>query len=198
MDADSASPVLGERLPTLRGAGVELRWLDENDIPALFELFSDPEVIRYTSLRRLDSLANAAEMLADIQRLFADRTLFQWGVVRAGEPDRVVATCTLADLAWQHRRAEVGFAVARREWGRRLMSAALPVLLAHAFEDLRLHRLEADADPRNTASLRLLERAGFRREGLLRERYVQAGELQDAVVFGLLAHEWRAALVATP
>jgi RimJ/RimL family protein N-acetyltransferase len=45
-----------------------------------------------------------------------------------------------------------------------------------AFERLGLHRLEADADPMNEASLRVLERLGFRREGLRRERYVQEDE----------------------
>ncbi|MGZ5443472.1 MAG: GNAT family N-acetyltransferase [Thermoanaerobaculia bacterium] len=55
-----------------------------------------------------------------------------------------------------------------------------------AFQTLGLHRLEADVDPRNTASIRCLERLGFRREGYARERYHLGGEVQDAVLYGLL------------
>jgi RimJ/RimL family protein N-acetyltransferase len=54
-------------------------------------------------------------------------------------------------------------------------------------------RPSLDADPRNQPSITLLERLGFRREGLLREHYFAAGEPQDALFFGLLAREWRAA-----
>ncbi|HEX2165116.1 MAG TPA: GNAT family protein, partial [Thermoanaerobaculia bacterium] len=61
-----------------------------------------------------------------------------------------------------------------------------------AFGPLALHRLEADVDPRNERSLKALERLGFRREGLLRERYFVAGEIQDSVMLGLLAREWEA------
>ena len=46
-------------------------------------------------------------------------------------------------------------------------------------------------DPENVGSLRLLERLGFQREGLLRQRYLEHGEFQDSVFLGLLCHEWR-------
>ena len=59
-----------------------------------------------------------------------------------------------------------------------------------AFSRLGLRRLEADADPRNIASLRLLDRFGFTQEGLLRERYCVNAELQDAVLLALLRREW--------
>jgi RimJ/RimL family protein N-acetyltransferase len=66
------------------------------------------------------------------------------------------------------------------------MPDALTALLDHAFGDLGLHRIEADVDPRNEASLRLLEKLGFRREGYLRERYLKDDEIQDTVLLGLL------------
>jgi RimJ/RimL family protein N-acetyltransferase len=56
-----------------------------------------------------------------------------------------------------------------------------------------LHRVEADTDPRNAASLALLERLGFVREGILRERWIVGGEVADSVLLGLLAADWRAA-----
>ena len=70
------------------------------------------------------------------------------------------------------------------------MSEAVPTLIAFAFGSMGLHRLEADVDPRNARSIRLLEREGFQREGLLRERYHVSGEIQDAALYGLLQPEW--------
>jgi RimJ/RimL family protein N-acetyltransferase len=69
------------------------------------------------------------------------------------------------------------------------MKEVLPVIVLFAFEVLGLHRLVADVDPRNTPSVRLLEWLGFQREGYLREHYFQSGEIQDAVLYGLLERE---------
>jgi RimJ/RimL family protein N-acetyltransferase len=71
------------------------------------------------------------------------------------------------------------------------MKEALTALLDFAFGTLGMRRLEADVDPRNAGSLHAVERLGFRREGLLRERWKVDGELQDSVLLGLLSHEWR-------
>jgi RimJ/RimL family protein N-acetyltransferase len=71
------------------------------------------------------------------------------------------------------------------------MREAIAALLDLAFGRLGLNRIEADVDPRNERSLAVLERLGFRREGLLRERHIVAGEIQDSVMLGLLARQWR-------
>ena len=181
------------QLPTIATARLRLRPITPQDVPSLFAVFGDPAVCRYWSRPALPDLEAAAALQREIAQHFADRSLFQWGIAER-EHDTVVGTCTLAALSQAHRRAEVGFALARAVWGRGYMAEALPVLLTCAFDTLALHRLEADADPRNARSIRVLERAGFRREGYLRERYHLEGERQDAVVYGLLRHEWAAAL----
>lgn len=182
-------PIWGERLPTLVGERVQLRWITAGDVDALFEVFADAEVTRYWSSPSLADRAAAERLLADIHAAFAERELFQWGIAaRDGGP--LLGTCTLRQLDERHRRAEIGFALARRAWGAGLASDALDTMLAFAFGALALERIEADVDPDNARSLRRLERAGFRREGLLRQRWRTHGEPRDAVVLGLLRTEW--------
>jgi RimJ/RimL family protein N-acetyltransferase len=106
--------------------------------------------------------------------------------------DRLLGTCSLFSFDLSNRRAEIGYALSRAEWGRGLMHEALQALVGYAFETLALHRLEADIDPRNSASARSLERLGFRLEGLLRERWIVAGEVSDSGLYGLLERDWRA------
>jgi [ribosomal protein S5]-alanine N-acetyltransferase len=179
---------LGSQLPTLTGDGVVLRWITLDDTASVLELFSDPEVIRYTAIEQMKSEADGRAFIVKAQSSFVEGALYQWVVEVEG---RLVGTCTLFHIDRQHRRAEVGFALARACWGQRIMSRAVPLVLDFGFRVLELHRIEADADPRNTASIRLLERLGFVREGHLRERYFQLGEAQDAVLLGLLRREWR-------
>jgi RimJ/RimL family protein N-acetyltransferase len=176
-------------LPTLETSHLRLRWLTSADVPSLYEIFGDPEVCRYWSRPHLRDVSEAGALLAEIENGATSRTLSQWGIATRTE-NRIIGTCTLTSFSLEHRRAEVGFALGRASWGRGYASEALHALLRYAFESLDLRRLEADVDPRNSRSIRVLERLGFRREGLQRQRYLINGEAQDAVLYGLLSSEW--------
>jgi RimJ/RimL family protein N-acetyltransferase len=70
------------------------------------------------------------------------------------------------------------------------MHEALSALLDYGFTELNLNRVEADTDPRNERSARLLERLGFSKEGLFRERFIVDGEVSDSAMYGLLRRDW--------
>ena len=187
---DSETPFRwGETLPVLDTPRLTLGALGDADVPALFEIFGDAEVMRYWSSPPLTDAAAARTLLDDMRSRFAARTLFQWGVALR-DSGAVIGTCTIFHLDADHRRAEIGFAIGRAHWRRGYASEAVTALIRFAFDELDLHRLEADPDPQNLPSIRLLERQGFRREGLLRERYFLNGEPQDAAYYGLLRREW--------
>jgi len=180
----------GDKLPTLLGSRVSLRWLEDRDAGDLFAIFSDSEVMRYWSWTPWTDRAAAVELIEGSRQQFAAGTLYQWGVTLR-DADAVIGTCTLADIHAQNRRAEIGFILRRDHWGRGLMFDATRTLLGFAFDQLNMHRIEADVDPRNTASIRLLKRLGFVREGYLRERWLVGDEVNDTEFYGLLRREWR-------
>ena len=186
-----------EELPILRSTGSLLRVLEGSDVPALYEIFGDPEVMRYWSSPPLDSAQAAGNLLDKIHLGFSDRRLFQWGFADSNA-GTVIGTCTLLHFEPAHRRCEIGFALARNRWGRGEASRAVAAVVEYAFSVLDLHRIEADVDPRNSRSLRLLERLGFKREGLLRERYQVNGELQDSAILGLLRSDWCGRALSNP
>jgi ribosomal-protein-alanine N-acetyltransferase len=153
-------------------------------------MFSNPEVTRYWNRLPYTELAEARQLMERAQEGLRNRSAYQWAVARA-EDDALIGTCSLFHIDESNRRAEIGYALDRGAWGFGYMNEALVAVVAHAFETLGLHRLEADADPRNAASVRSLERLGFRLEGTLRERWQVGGEISDSAFFGLLRPEWR-------
>lgn len=178
------------QIPIADGNELRLRWLTDSDLPALQRIFSAPEVLRYMSGELQDSEEKSREYLLSIQQGFVSGELYQWGLEWYGE---IVGTTTLAGLerhAGGIHQAEIGFALATTHWRKGLMGQTLPALLDFAFSHLGLHRITADVDPRNQASLKLLQGLGFQREGLLRQRYFHLGEIQDAMILGLLKNEW--------
>lgn len=187
----------GDRLPEICADRVKLRWLEPSDTRDLFEIFSNKEVCRYWSSPPMKEAAEAGRLIADIHEMFVAHTLYEWGVARVRD-DRIIGTLTLASLDEKNRRAEVGFSLARSAWGNGYMREAIKLGLDFAFDQMDLMRVEADVDPNNTNSLRLLEDMSFKREGYLRERWRVAGEVTDSVLLGLLRREWQARDEAGP
>jgi ribosomal-protein-alanine N-acetyltransferase len=166
-----------------------LRPLRDADAPALHALFADPEVVRYWKSGPWPSREEALRAIRDDPDAMRAGSRLRLGVVRLAD-DALVGACMLFHLEWPSRRAELAYALAPSAWGRGYAGEAVGALLRHAFDTLALRRIEADADPRNTASARLLERLGFVREGLLRERWLLPDGPSDGVVYGLLRSEW--------
>jgi RimJ/RimL family protein N-acetyltransferase len=177
-------------LPTLEAERLRLRALSERDVAEVYELYADREAVRFGYAPPMESLADAGRLIDQTLELARERTLFHFGVADR-ERDRIIGHATLFRWDREQRRAELGYSIRRDLWGRGLGTEAVSTLIAFAFETLGLRRIEADADPRNTASIRVLEKLGFAREGLLRERWEIDGEIQDAIVFGLLRRDRR-------
>ncbi|HEY8561781.1 MAG TPA: GNAT family N-acetyltransferase [Pyrinomonadaceae bacterium] len=181
----------GEKLPVIEASRVRLRHLEESDTDSLFEIFSDREALRYWGFPPYGERAQAAKLLAEIHEYFRQKSLFQWGIALA-DTDEVIGTTTLFRLDDQSRRAEIGYILNRRFWGGGYINEALSALFDFAFKEMNLHRIEADIEPRNSASIKVVERLGFQREGFLRERWIVGGELHDSLFYGLLESDWRA------
>ena len=167
-----------------------MRWASEDDVDALYEIFSDPRVMRYWSSGPLANREAAAAMQREIVQHNLSDTQMKWGLALR-DTNILIGTVTLFNLSRSNGRAEIGYAMGSAYWGKGYMNEALTGLIVHAFDVMNFRRLEADVDPRNNASIRTLERLGFQREGFLRERWHVGGELQDAFFYGLLMREWQ-------
>ncbi len=176
---------------TLSTARLTLRPPCRGDEDALFALHSDAEVMRYFSEPPWTDRERAARHIDDDAAAFERGDFFRFAIVLA-ETGQLIGNCTLFALHRQNRRAEIGYALQRQHWGNGYMIEALTALIAHAFEELDLNRLEADIDPRNAPSKLCLERLGFVSEGYMRERWIVGGEVCDSALYGLLRREWRA------
>jgi RimJ/RimL family protein N-acetyltransferase len=175
--------------PGLEGQRVRLRGPRDEDTDAVFALFSDPEVMRYWSRSAMTETSEAAGLIVDIGERFEQREMINW-VIAGRRDDDVIGSCTLFQFSPRHRRAELGYALRSDHWGRGLALEAVALALDWGFRTLGLHRIEADIDPRNTGSRKLLDTLGFRSEGVLRERFFVDGQATDSELFGLLAEDW--------
>jgi RimJ/RimL family protein N-acetyltransferase len=175
--------------PTLESARLRLRAYRNSDAEAMFRLYSDPRVMRYWSFPPWTEREQADAYLRRALGEMVEGRVLPWAIASRAD-DKLVGTVTLFALDAVQGRAEIGYSLDPKLQGQGLASEALRMALGHAIDTMRLRRVEADVDPRNAPSCRLLERLGFRLEGLLRSRWRVAGEICDTALYGLLAPEF--------
>jgi [ribosomal protein S5]-alanine N-acetyltransferase len=179
-----------DNLPILT-ARLKLRPLGQADVAALFAIHSDARAMRYwDGPAWKNDERGRAMVVRDIA--LSKRDYLRLGIELAAH-GRLIGTCALWAINAQCRRAELGYILDPSCWGQGYMHEALRALLDYAFTDLDLNRVEADTDPRNERSAKLLDRLRFSKEGLFRERCIVNGEKSDAAMYGLLRREWRQA-----
>lgn len=176
-------------VPVIETSRLRLRPYRADDDEAMFALYSDPRVMRYWSFPSWVEVAQARGYLEKARAGMDSGEIFPWAIADRAS-DRLIGALTLHSLHVEQLRAEVGYSLSPDYQGRGLAAEALRCGLAHAFDVLGLVRVEADIDPRNVASWRLLEKIGFVREGLLRQRWRVNGEVCDSAFYGLLADEF--------
>lgn len=156
------------------------------DAEAALVMRSDPEVMRHVNRPMATTLEEAQAWLELISARTAANESVHWAITRKGE-DRFMGLIGLWRLVKEHHYGELGYTVMREHWGRGYTSEAIGAVVDFGFRTLGLHRVEAITRPQNAASMRVLEKNGFVREGLMRGNILWNGVFQDSVYFGRLA-----------
>ncbi|MEK7859370.1 MAG: GNAT family N-acetyltransferase [Elusimicrobiota bacterium] len=178
--------------PVIETKRLILRLVEQSDLPALFAVNGDDEVIRYTPHESWKTPADGEAWFSRVTANHAGGAALQFVIaLRDGAP---IGTMVLFHFNEPTGSAEVGYSLARSFWGQGLMKEALGAFVDFSFETLGLKRLEAQLDPRNPASAKVLERTGFTREGHQRRNFFAKGELSDTGLYGMLHDDPRPAV----
>jgi ribosomal-protein-alanine N-acetyltransferase len=172
-------------LPTLRTARLALRAFTLADAPAVQHALSDAEIAAGT-LRIPHPYPDGAavEWITGLAPKWEEGKLATWALADVAT-DAVLGAMSLRITA-AHHRAEVGYWVARPSWGQGLATEALRAVLAHGFDAMGLHRIEAHHYVENAASGRVMQRVGMTREGLVRGAVWRDGVPRDLELYGML------------
>lgn len=175
-------------LPILRSPRLVLRPFEAADAPRVQRLLNDEDVAKQTlTIPHPYPDGAAAEWIAKHDAWRAAGKQVIWAITREGA---VVGAMGLHMVA-AHHRAEVGYWVAREAWGQGIATEALRMVIAHGFDVMGLHRIEAHHYPENPASGRVMEKAGMTREGQLRGVVFREGVPRDNVAFAILRSDPR-------
>jgi RimJ/RimL family protein N-acetyltransferase len=175
-------------LDGVEGGGIRLRLLRDDDRPALVAALQGPEFGRWTRIPHPYAAKDADAWLVQQAEVRLAGTGLHVAIADAAD-DRLLGAVGLTEIEWAERRANIGYWVARENRRRGVATSAVWLLARWAFEALPLARLAILVDVRNPSSAGVAERAGFRREGVLRSYMSIKGTRRDLVSYSLLPAE---------
>jgi aminoglycoside 6'-N-acetyltransferase len=170
---------------------LKLRPFQKTDLLPFVAYRSDPEVARYQGWDAPYPVEKAVAFIEDMAQSTpgTDGNWHQFAVELRKTGD-MIGDCAFHTLAQDNRQAEIGFTFARSHQGFGFATEAVNCLLTYLFEELELHRVTAVCDVENTASARLLERVGMRREAHFVDNIWFKGAWGSEYLYALLQYEW--------
>lgn len=174
----------------LLGTRVRLTALTPEDVPTLVRWHQDSVFLRLFDSRPAVP-KTTTEMTRWLEELGKDETAFAFAVRPVGD-EQLLGYAEIDGIVWQHGVCGVGIGIGdSADWGKGYGAETARLVLAFAFDELNMHRVQATVFSYNERSLALVERVGFRREGTYREFLQRDGKRFDMHLYGLLRREWQ-------
>jgi len=173
--------------PVLETQRLKLRALTMDDVPVLFEMHTNPLMNRYTDRSKLQTMEEAAEKMKIILTMVEKRDGIAWAI-EVKESKKQIGDISFWRLIKEHYRAEIGYGLLPDYWDKGYMREAARCAIDYGFSICNFHSIEANVNPNNAASIKLLEKLNFVREAYHKENYYYNGKFLDSAIYSLLNH----------
>ena len=172
--------------PELKTKRLLLRKLDKTDAKEKFFLRSNEDVLRYLGREPTATITEAEEFIGKINKGIDENEAILWGIALLENPSVVIGTICLWNIQKENLRAEIGYMLHPDFWGKGIMTEAINCVNDYGFTVLELHSLEGVTTPANIASAVVLEKAGYVKEGHLKECFYFRGKFSDRIIYSKL------------
>ncbi|MFC0525823.1 GNAT family N-acetyltransferase [Pontibacillus salicampi] len=174
----------------LTGEHVQLTAFEKEDLQTIIQWHQDARF-----LRQFDAAIAKPKTMQEMEKWYEEAASSNDGflfAIRTKETNTLIGYMELDSILWNQRNAWVSIAIGDDAYrGKGYGTEAMQLLMAFAFEECNLHRLQLTVFENNERALRMYERLGFTREGAFREYVYRDDRPVDMVLYGLLKREWK-------
>jgi len=157
----------------------------KSDSEELFKMRSDERVLKYLDRDLHKSVTESELMIEGMIKSYNSKEGINW-IIRKKNTLDVIGYIGYWRMKKEDVRAEIGYAMKPEFWGNGYMKEALSKVIDFGFNQFCLHSIEANVNPENANSIKLLEKLGFKKEAYFREDYFYNGKFLDTAIYSLL------------
>ena len=176
-------------LPVLETERLILRKLSMLDVYDVFEYASVPEIAEHVMWQHHRSKADSMHFLRVVVQQYQNGTPSPWGIVYK-ENNKLIGTGGFHLWNFEHRKAEIGYALSAAYWNKGIMTEVLKVMIKFGFENLNLNRIEALCKVGNLASERVMQKCGMMLEGIFRQQIFVKEKFHDLKMYSILKSDF--------
>lgn len=176
-------------MPTLETKRLILRRITLRDAKDIFAYSSDPQVARHVLWSAQKDLSEAKDYCRFMIRRYRNDEPSSWGVIDKASGS-LIGTIGFMDYSEDNGSVEIGYSLARRMWGKGLMTEAVNRVIEYTFEYMDINRIEAQHELENPSSGRVMEKCGMTKEGVLRQRLYNKGRFVDVALYAMLKSDY--------
>ncbi len=172
--------------PTLYTERLILKAITAQDAAALYAMRSNPSIMQFIDRPIPKSVDDVLALIEKMALMKTNGEGISWGIFKKEDPTMQIGNIGFFKIMSEHYRAEVGYMLNTEEHQKGIMFEALEKVIEFGFKNIQLHSIEANINPQNIASQKLLEKAGFVREAYFKENYFFNGQFIDTAIYSLL------------
>jgi [ribosomal protein S5]-alanine N-acetyltransferase len=171
--------------PQLETNHLILRRVLNSDVDMIFRLRSDPDLMKYIDRPRTLTVEDAHDLIRKYDETIDKNEGVNWGMALK-ENNKLIGTIAFWRMDKPNYRAEIGYMLLKEYQGKGLMQEAMQEAISFGFNVIGLHSIEANVNPQNEASKRILEKMGFVMEAYFKENYYYNGRFLDSCIYSLI------------
>jgi ribosomal-protein-alanine N-acetyltransferase len=169
---------------------LKLRKITPEVFDYIYQNLSETEQIEFLGLSSKEALETEKSKYRKGLRTY-NKTFLYFHIIEK-KSGKTIGWCGYHTWYTDHNRAEIGYGLFIESYKRKgFMSEAIVSIIEYGFKQMKLHRIEAFISPQNVASIRLINKLNFTKEGLLREHYFINNRMEDSAIYSLLKSEFK-------
>ena len=189
MDNDINDKVFNE-FPVLQTERFNLRSFTKDDTADFFFMRSSEEVMQFIDIARHKTAEDTEKMIDKIFQMFKEKTGINW-IIEDKISKAVAGYCLLFKIDRTNCRAEIGYALKPEFWGKGIAKEVIDKMSEFGFNEMNLHSIEANINPNNINSRKVLVKAGFKKEANFRENYFYNGRFLDSEIYCMIESDFK-------
>jgi ribosomal-protein-alanine N-acetyltransferase len=174
--------------PLLETERLFLRRLTLDDAPEMFSLRSNAAAMKHICRPLQTTIDEAKAQILKINEMVNFNEGIGWAICFKAQRT-MIGTASFHYIQKEHYRAEIGYMLHPDHWRQGIISEAIKALIDYGFNELKFHSIEAQIDPTNTASEKVLQKFKFVKEAYYKENFYFDGQFLDTAVYSLLHHQ---------
>jgi len=171
--------------PQLETERLLLRRITNNDVEDMFVLRSNKEAMTYIGRPIPVVMDETARLIQKMEENIDSNTGIVWGITLK-EEQRVIGSIGFHRIETENYRAEIGYMLLPEFWNKGIMSEAMKVIIQYGFEKMQLHSIQANINPENANSRKILLKFDFVKEAYFKESFYFDGKFFDSEIYSLL------------